>query len=1067
MSLNSINRIFKNEIIVNYLHKFGSENIDDYERKFKIIHNWKRACEIGNIQSTKETSIQGKFLDQIFGEILGYDTLVDGVEYNQIQEFNSVLDSSEADGALGFFTKDSKDVRVVIELKNANTSLDKKQNRSSHLTPVEQGFSYANKNGSKCGWVIVSNFIETRLYRSTSSLEYEVFDLMKIDNKDEFLRFYFFLCKSNLICKTEKSLIDNLFSENEVIGINITNAFYRTYKEVRTNLYKSLKEYNTDKDDLLLFTKSQKMMDRFIFISFCDKCGLLPRNIYKTLLDSAHKSFDFSETKIWSQLKGLFASIDRGNPPMKINRYNGGLFKADEDLDTLTVKDDVLESFEKLSKYDFGSDLNVNILGQIFEQSISDVEQIKHEINGVLPESKGKQRDDGIFYTPYYVTRYIVKKTVGRYLDDKKEQIKHDIFKNVSFKAEVIKPSTNKKNNIELKHWVNLVDVKENETEQEYLIRNAVMALHGEFWIRYEEVLKNIKILDPACGSGAFLNQCFDYLHEEMNYTLEMNQSYKEGQLSLFDIDKRILQNNLFGVDINAESVEITKLSLWLKTAKKNQTLATLDDNIKCGNSLIADESVASDLAFEWGIEFKDVFENGGFDIIVGNPPYGATLSKEEKDYITSKYQTTEGSFDTYRTFFELGFNLLKKDGYLGYITPNTYFVLEKEAVKLRHYLFDNFRLLNVIELYNVFSTAVVEPAISIYKKAPPLDIDLEVISIPRKITLSSNFINDGVISIFKQRDLTEKEGYVFNFRETDQEKILKNKISKKSDALSKYFHVTSGAKPYQVGKGTPKQTREIVDNKPFTGYIKEDEAWVPYMRGKTIEKYMNTWSGEYIKYGKWLAEPRLSEMFKHAKLFIRQTGDCPIVTYDVGNVSNDTLYSIYAKEENCIIDLKYLLGILNSKLMKWYYQSENFLEVGKTMAQVKAIAVRRLPLVINTSQTEIIKLVDWLLEKCQLRFDNTKKFVNYLSAIYEIKTVTEKLSNFYKLNYKAFIDELKKNKVKLTSSQQMDLMTLFEGKKAELVKLTKEISSVEEELDKLVFRIYDLSKEDIKFIEG
>jgi len=1065
--MNSIDRIFKKRLIVNYLQKFSSQNINDFERKFKIIQNWKKACEIGNIRSTKETSIQGKFLDQIFGEILGYDTLVDGVEYNQIQEFNSVLDSSEADGALGFFTKDSKDVRVVIELKDANTSLDKKQNRSNHLTPVEQGFNYANKNGSKCGWVIVSNFIETRLYKSTSSLEYEVFDLMKMDNKDEFIRFYFFLCRANLICKAEKSFIDNLFIENEVIGINISNTFYRKYKEIRTNLYRSLKDYNRDKDDLILFTKSQKLMDRFIFICFCEKCGLLPKNIYKTLLDSAHKSFEFSEMKIWSQLKGLFASIDKGNPSMQINRYNGGLFKADEDLDTLIVKDNALESFEELSNYDFGSDLNVNILGQIFEQSISDVEQIKGEINGVLPESKGKQKADGIFYTPYYVTRYIVKKTVGRYLDDKKEQIKHDIFKKGSFIAEVIKPSTNKKNNIELKYWVNLVDIKESETEQEYLFRNAVMVLHREFWIQYEEVLKNIKILDPACGSGAFLNQCFDYLHEEMNYTLEMKQSYKEGQLSLFDIDKGILQNNLYGVDINAESVEITKLSLWLKTAKKNQTLATLDDNIKCGNSLIEDEAVASDLAFEWEMEFKDVIKNGGFDIIVGNPPYGATLKQDEKDYIASKYQTTEGGFDTYRTFFELGFNLLKEDGYLGYITPNTYFVLEKEAVKLRHYLFDNFTLLNVIELYNVFPTAVVEPAVSIYKKSAPLDNDLEVISIPRKVTLNSNFINDGIRSVFKQSVLKEKEGYVFNFRQTEKAKILRNKISGESEILDKYFHVTSGAKPYQVGKGIPKQTREIVNDKPFTGYIKEDEAWVPYMRGKTIEKYTNTWSGEYIKYGEWLAEPRLPEMFKHEKLFIRQTSDCPIVTYDIGNVSNDTLYSIYVKEDNCIIDLKYLLGILNSKMMKWYYQNENFLEVGKTMAQVKVIAVRRLPLMISISQEEIIKLVECLLNKCQLRFDNTKAFVNYLRAIYEIKTITEKLSNFYMLDYKAFIDELRKKKVKLTSSQQMDLLTLFEEKKAEIVELTKEINLVEKELDKLVYHIYDLSQEDINLIEG
>lgn len=108
------------------------------------------------------------------------------------------MDASEADGGLGFFSEQLKvnDVRVVIELKDAKKDLDKKQNRSTHLTPVEQGFSYANKNGSKCGWVIVSNFIETRLYKSNSSLEYEVFDIRKMDSEAEFLRFYFSCARS-------------------------------------------------------------------------------------------------------------------------------------------------------------------------------------------------------------------------------------------------------------------------------------------------------------------------------------------------------------------------------------------------------------------------------------------------------------------------------------------------------------------------------------------------------------------------------------------------------------------------------------------------------------------------------------------------------------------------------------------------------------------------------------------------------------------------------------------------------------------------------------------------------
>lgn len=144
---------------------------------------------------------------------------------------------------------------------------------------MEQAFSYANKNGSKCGWVIVSNFVETRLYKSNSSLEYEVFDLRKMDDENEFIRFYFMLCKDHLICENEKSLIDNLYQENEEMGIAISNDFYKEYKEIRNRLYTDLKALNTECDPLRLFTKVQKIMDRFTFICFCEDCGLLPQNI--------------------------------------------------------------------------------------------------------------------------------------------------------------------------------------------------------------------------------------------------------------------------------------------------------------------------------------------------------------------------------------------------------------------------------------------------------------------------------------------------------------------------------------------------------------------------------------------------------------------------------------------------------------------------------------------------------------------------------------------------------------------------------------------------------------------
>jgi len=587
--------------------------------------------------------------------------------------------------------------------------------------------------------------------------------------------------------------------------------------------------------------------------------------------------------------------------------------------------------------------------------------------------------------------------------------------------------------------------------------------LYIKFWEKYTERLKSIRVLDPACGSGAFLNQAFDYLCEEGNYAVEMHASLSGGQASLFDWDTHILQDNLFGVDLNTESVEITKLSLWLKTARANSELASLDENIKCGNSIINSFETAGERAFDWHTEFPAVMEQGGFDVVIGNPPYGAKLNQAEKDYISLIYQTTEYNFDTYKTFMELGLKLTKQDGYMGYITPNTYFVLEKGANKLREFLFENYTLLDIAELFNVFPAAVVEPAISVFKNKTPSDCDkLEVISVPRKTDLASTFIADGLKTIFEQRNLREKEGYIFNYKATETTKNLRNKIDKMSAPLSNYFQVSAGVKPYEKGKGKPPQTDETLAEKPFESYNKTDESWRPLARGKTIGRYTDAWDGEYIKYGDWLAAPRNPRLFAGEKLFIRRTSDFPLATYySNGKIANNSIHCIFPNEKNSGVSLKYVLGLINSSLMKWVFRHDNFHMVGKPLAEIKAIFVERFPIAVADDQSTVISFVDKLLENCQARFVKAKQFTDYLTAIYAPKAVTEKLSEFYKLDFKGFADELKKQGVKLIPKQEMELMPLFQEKASELAELTRTIDRLDSELDEVVFGLYGLTEEE------
>ncbi|MCL1894113.1 MAG: BREX-1 system adenine-specific DNA-methyltransferase PglX [Holophagaceae bacterium] len=1048
--MSSLPVVFHRVVLEKYLSSIAIDAIPDYGLKHKEMLKWKSAVASGNLEKTKEMSVQGKFLESVFEKVLGYNTFLEGSEigeYNQIQECKTEGDRTASDSALGFFSADKKVIRAVIELKDATTKLDERRQSINFYSPVEQGFSYAHKNGSGCRWVIISNFVEIRLYRSSSSLEYEKFLITELDKEAEFKRFYALLCKDSLLGSDGKSPVDKLYDNNELAIGEISSEFYCKYKALRKELFQALKANNENYDDLKLFEVAQKILDRTIFIAFCENNGLIEAGAFRETIEIGKKSRVQAPHRVWDQLCGLFNSIDKGNPDINIHGYNGGLFKGDPELDSLALPDKPLVRLAELFEYDFGSDLNVNILGHIFEQSISDQEQIKAEIMGAVQEKKrGRQKAEGIFYTPRYVTQYIVKQTIGRLLADKRRLFGLDSL-----------PSLTTADFSSIKNVKGKISYSQN------------IAKHVRAWEIYRDFIYSIKVLDPACGSGAFLNEVFDYLSAEGRAIQHELEKLLKGNVTATHIGSEVLANNIYGVDMARESVEITKLSLWLKTANKYEQLINLDDNIKAGNSIIKDHTIAGDLAFDWHREFADIMANGGFDVVLGNPPYGADLSQAEKDYIADNYETTEYNFDTYKTFMELGLKLTKQDGYMGYITPNTYFVLEKGATKLRKFLFENYTLVNVAELFNVFPTAVVEPAISVYKKRPPNAGDkLEVISLPRNIELTSTFISDGTITAFTQSDLRQQDGYIFNFRETEDEKRIIEKIIKLSKPLSDFFSVSAGVKPYEKGKGLPPQTQEIVNSKPYEGYEKVDDTWLPYIRGKTIGRYTDEWDGEYIKYGEWLAAPRTQKMFQNEKIFIRQTGDYPIATFDAtGKIGKNTTHCIYSSDGKSPVSLMYLLGLINSKLMKWVFQHENFHIVGKPLAENKKIYVERFPIVAVPDQRPLISLVERLLENCQARHDMARQFISYIKSVHSPKSVSEKLSEFYRLNFKDFIDELKKQKVELSPKQEMELLPLFEEKAEEIARLSNLINALDYEVDHLVYSIYGLENSEIAIIES
>ena len=747
---------------------FLEETIKDKPAKIKTIQTWQENIYSGKILKQKEEELQSLFIHTFFGDILEYE-YQNANNWNISIETRTDFDAKKSDGALGYFTIDNEqsiksDIRVIIELKNARTPLDKPQNRKDFKgSPVEQAFMYANKAGEKCKWIIVSNFLEIRLYRSNDINKYESFDIQNLTIDQEFKRFYYLLAKNQLFLKNQNSVIDYALENRIEIEQKISKEFYSEYKVLRELFVRHIITYNKDKkhSPLQFLQFAQTIIDRVVFISVIKDYDLIAQNIVTQVINIAKSVFTDNGNELWEQLKNLFNAMDKGLPP-RIHKFNGGLFKANTEIDALTIKNNFLRYLLRLSKYDFESDLNINILGHIFEQSITDIENLKTELleNNIenLPDDieqiyklkitveTNQRKIHGIFYTPEFITKYIINEAIGGWLHEQKEKIGLNKIQELT--------ENTKNTNIQLKQWQD-----------------------------YQEKLQNVKILDPACGSGAFLTQAFDYLFREwqividiirklkgilpqakINGALNMETQVLPDNLQAWKIKKNIVSNNLYGVDLNNESVEITKLGLWLKTASKNDSLASLADNIKCGNSLIDAIDVVGDKAFVWERAFSNIYnpelyfkektkllkeeqkeyidtlektknrnddpkdyfpgkeniklnlirlyetlvihtkheinelnawyktnpqKQDGFDIIIGNPPYvrQENLEKEEKDFFVKRYPETGNQLaDLYVYFYEKAIEILKPNGVLSFITPNKWFKT-KYGKELRTYL--------------------------------------------------------------------------------------------------------------------------------------------------------------------------------------------------------------------------------------------------------------------------------------------------------------------------------------------------------------------------------------------
>jgi type I restriction-modification system DNA methylase subunit len=1056
--------LFQRTVISKYLNHQNKELISSkWESYSKYFHN----IEIqNNIKALKEEDFQEGFIRELFVNILGF-VLNPMPNFNFVLEKKNVDDSRKADGAIIFDNK----VKAVVELKATNTT---------DLGKVEtQAFGYKN-NHPDCVYVITSNFEKLRFYID-NAVEYLEFNLFTL-NKEDFTLLYLCLGYENLSKDTAKKIKEESISEEDVI----TKKLYKDYSLFKRELYQNLILLNPQFEPLELFKKSQKLLDRFLFLFFGEDRYLLPPNSVRQIITDWNKLQELDVyMPLYDRFKQYFNYLNTGykSKNYDVFAYNGGLFKPDEILDVIKIDDHLLYKHTlKLSGYDFASEVDVNILGHIFENSLNELDEIKAQLEGqVIDKSNTKRKKDGVFYTPKYITKYIVENTIGKLCEEKKQAL--EILEEEYF--------TDKK-------------------RQKKTIQGLVEKLDT-----YRKWLLQLTICDPACGSGAFLNQALDFLIEEHQYIDELQAKLFGDAMVMSDMENSILENNLFGVDLNEESVEIAKLSLWLRTAQPNRKLNDLNGNIKCGNSLIDDVTVAGDKAFNWQEAFPKVFENGGFDIVIGNPPYVRVQTikdnlEKESIELERKYESATKRYDLFVLFIEKSYSLIKPKGVVSFILPHKFliadfgfgirtFLKEKEFINelilFGHEIIfkdastytcilklaKNSKTLNYIEISskNLFQKhSYTEVQLSKLNNTKWELLDTEKGELLDKLKKQPFILKDflkeisqGVKNtsdkIFMLKGEFKNDLFIGYSEELNQEveieasimmAVAKGRDIKRYDKLDiNYFqiypHYFDGTKtvPYEESDFIIKFPRAYKYICEFKSFLIEKK-----IRYKTNPKYWYS-----------LHRSREIEMFQTDKIVTATIQNYPHFTIDNTKALTDAGgYSIVIKSKTDLTK-EQLLPILNSKLMWFYIKNTSSVYSGGYFAfNTTFLNPFPVPEIFEINKFNFADLGKLNINNTSLFQEILQKFQRTIQRKFELEELPKKLQDWHKLSYSEFIIELGKKKVKLSLSQEAEWEDYFMQESKKALELKATIDATDKAIDTMVYELYRLSEEEIAIVE-
>jgi len=672
----------------------------------------------------------------------------------------------------------------------------------------------------------------------------------------------------------------------------------------------------------------QRLLDRIVFLRICEDRGI---ETYGTLGSAIARS------GVYSSFCRIFvaAGVKYNSAIFRFREKKGHGEAGDEISLTLKVDDHVLQSmvsslYFPTGPYEF-SVMSADILGQVYEQFIGKVIRLTAEHGAVVDDKPSVRKAGGVYYTPSYIIEFMIKRTLEPLLAGKKPR---DLAK--------------------------------------------------------------FRVLDPACGSGSFLISAYQYLLDWYLefYTNNEQERWKRGlrarlvqthggvRLTLSE-RRRILLTHIFGVDIDDQAVDVTKLSLLLKVLEgeseqtvqpylsifQERALPDLETNIKCGNSLIGPDFYNQDQLnlrdvdlekvniFDWFGKsgFQEIMRNGKFSAVIGNPPYifvRDNLGRAEVDYFTKRYRLAWDKHNTYLLFMELLLELMSEKGGSAYIVPNSWLTIESGKL-LRSAYID--RITGLADLnYPVFNKVAMEPCI-LFAAGKPVTGPVDVF----RASSRSEFMTAGSTSVDRERWRQNADRITIS--QSERVAAVLSALRGNAGQIGDSFEVRAGLQAYETGKGTPPQSQADVDRHVFDRQRKSDRDTFRYLQGRDVDGFGLIWSGMWMRYGPWLAQPRELEMFTRPRVLLREVTAPPPYSLlscftDETYLSNKSVLTILHGQDD-EVELKALAAVLNSALMTSFYKSYGVKGERRIFPKVVIRNLREFPFPKNPARATLKRL--------------------------------------------------------------------------------------------------------------